>query len=152
MAVIYLGIGSNLGDKKAHCRRAVELLRSRGMSVTKESTMVESDPWGLKDQPRFINMAVEAETLMLPFELLNMLKGIEEEMGRTAGVRWGPRLIDIDILLYEGLVLSTDILTIPHQRLHEREFVLAPLAEIAPNVIHPLMSKNISELLREVKS
>lgn len=152
MAVIYLGIGSNLGDKSTNCRQSVGLLRSKGILVTKESAPYETEPWGLKDQPGFINMAVEAKTDLQPLELLGALKEIEREMGREAGVRWGPRVIDLDILLYEDMVLSTEALTIPHPHLHEREFALEPLAEIAPTVMHPLMSKNIATLLREVRS
>jgi 2-amino-4-hydroxy-6-hydroxymethyldihydropteridine diphosphokinase len=151
MAVVYLGIGSNLGDKRANCLRAVEALRCKGISVSKESALYETEPWGLKDQPMFINMAVEAETTLLPMALLDVLKDVEKEMGRLDSDRWGPRVIDLDILLYDDLVLSTEELIIPHLHLHEREFALGPLAEIAPGVIHPLMSKNIAELLGEVK-
>jgi 2-amino-4-hydroxy-6-hydroxymethyldihydropteridine diphosphokinase len=150
MAAVYLGIGSNLGDKRANCLRAVELLRSRGILVTKESALYETEPWGLKDQPGFINMAVAAETDLTPHDLLNSLKEIERKMGRDEGVRWGPRLIDLDILLYDDLILTTDTLTVPHPHLHEREFALKPLAEIASEVIHPVKLKTIAALLREV--
>jgi 2-amino-4-hydroxy-6-hydroxymethyldihydropteridine diphosphokinase len=150
MAVVYLGIGSNLGDKGANCIESIRMLGNRGIVVRKESSCYETDPWGLEDQPAFINMVVEAETDLPPFELLGALKKIESEMGRKAGVRWGPRLIDLDILLYDDLIFSTDLLTIPHPHLHERRFALEPLAEIAPDVVHPVKLKTIAALLMEV--
>lgn len=151
MAVVYLGIGSNLGDKKANCLRAIELLSAKGISVTRESSLYKTMPWGFKDQPDFINMAIEVCTDLPSADLLSLLKAIEKEMGREDSGRWGPRLIDLDILLYNSLVLDNDILTVPHPALHKRAFALEPLAEIAPDVIHPLMQRNIVELLREVK-
>jgi dihydroneopterin aldolase / 2-amino-4-hydroxy-6-hydroxymethyldihydropteridine diphosphokinase len=150
MAVVYLGIGSNLGNKSSNCRRSVKLLRDRGITVTKESVQFITEPWGLKDQPGFCNMAVEAFTELPPLELLAVLKDIEREMGRESGVRWGPRIIDLDILLYDNLIFSDDMLTIPHPHLHERRFALEPLSEIAPDVLHPVMLKTIESLLREV--
>jgi 2-amino-4-hydroxy-6-hydroxymethyldihydropteridine diphosphokinase len=150
MAIVYLGIGSNIGDKGANCIESLRLLGDRGIVVRKESSRYETAPWGVEDQPAFINMAVEVFTDLPPLELLAVLKDIEEEMGRESGVRWGPRLIDLDILLYDDLVLSGDMLTIPHPHLHERRFALGPLSEIAPDVLHPVMLKTIASLLREV--
>jgi len=150
VAVVYLGIGSNIGDRRANCRRSVELLRDRGIRVTKVSSQFETEPWGLEDQPCFVNMAVEAETTLSPLDLLAVLKNIEREMGRGSGVRWGPRVIDLDILLYDDLIFYTEALTIPHPHLHERRFALEPLAEIAPDVLHPVSLKTLSSLSAEV--
>lgn len=146
MAIVYIGIGSNLGDRKRNCRRAVELLRREGVRVAKASSLHETGPWGVVGQPDFINMAVEAETALSPRELLVLLKSMEKEMGREEGVRWGPRVIDLDILLYEGLVLEEPGLRIPHPLMHLRGFVLGPLAEIAPGVMHPVLGKSIRDI------
>lgn len=146
MATVYIGIGSNLGDKRGNCRQAVELLRRRGVRVLKESSLHETKPWGGEGQPDFINMTVEAETDLPPQEFLFLVKSIEKEIGRKEGVRWGPRLVDLDILLYDGLVLEEPGLTIPHPLMHLRGFVLRPLAEIAPDVMHPVLRKSVREM------
>lgn len=149
--IAYIGIGSNLGDRKENCLRAIRLLRENGIDVIKESSLYETEPWGVEDQPRFINMVVMVETTKPPMELLNTLKSIESEMGRKPSKRWGPRLIDLDILLYGDLVLSEDVLKIPHPLLEKREFVLIPLSEIAPDLVHPISGKTIAELLKELR-
>ncbi len=152
MAIVYIGIGTNLGNREKNCRKALEGLEETGVRVTKRSTLYETDPWGVKDQPPFINMAVEVETALLPEDLLEKLKAIETTMGREKTYRWGPRVIDLDILFYDDLVVDTGSLRIPHPRLHERTFVLEPLSEIAPEFIHPVMGRSIKELLGGVKS
>jgi 2-amino-4-hydroxy-6-hydroxymethyldihydropteridine diphosphokinase len=146
MAIVYLGIGSNLGDKKDNCLIAVERLSATGISVIKRSALYETRPWGVTDQPDFVNMAVEARTSMSPQELLGILKEIEIGMGRKAGSRWGPRLIDLDLLLYDDQIIQSEILVVPHPLLNKREFVLLPLSEIAPDVVHPVLQKKIIEL------
>ncbi|GAB4387494.1 MAG: 2-amino-4-hydroxy-6-hydroxymethyldihydropteridine diphosphokinase [Thermodesulfovibrionales bacterium] len=151
MAVVHIGVGSNLGDRAANCGRAVELLGRRGIRVRKRSSLHETEPWGLRDQPRFLNMALEAETGLGPRDLLLALKAVEAEMGRAPAERYGPRVIDLDILLYGSLAVKEPGLEIPHPRMHERAFVLAPLSEIAPRAVHPVLGKTVEELMAELE-
>ncbi len=146
MSTAYIGIGSNLGNREENCGRAIALLIEHGVTVTKRSSMIETEPWGVEDQPKFINMAVEIETSLTPEELLTFLKRTETDIGRQPGLRWGPRMIDLDILLYDDLVLKTPDLEIPHPRIAERDFVLKPLAEIAPDKVHPVLRGTIKAL------
>jgi 2-amino-4-hydroxy-6-hydroxymethyldihydropteridine diphosphokinase len=150
MPIVYIGIGSNLGDREGHCLKAVRLFPEKGILVRKRSSLYETAPWGVKDQPNFINMTIEGETELTPARLLEVLKMSEEEVGRVETYRWGPRVIDLDILLYDDVAMDTPELTIPHPRMHEREFVLRPLAEIAPDKIHPLLKKTMRELLLDL--
>jgi 2-amino-4-hydroxy-6-hydroxymethyldihydropteridine diphosphokinase len=147
MPIAYIGIGSNLGNRRENCEKAISLLIKKGIKITKRSSFYETEPWGMKDQPKFINMAVEVETLLKPEELLKTLKKIEIEIGRYRGKRWGPRVIDLDILFYNDMIIKTPELEIPHPLTQEREFVLKPLSEIAPDKIHPVLNKSIKELL-----
>ncbi|MCE5194260.1 MAG: 2-amino-4-hydroxy-6-hydroxymethyldihydropteridine diphosphokinase [Nitrospiraceae bacterium] len=147
MHTVYLCIGSNIGSRKENCEKVINLIEESGISIKKQSQMYETEPWGFKDQPKFINMALETETNKTPDELLNILKQIEKKMGRTDEIKWGPRIIDIDILLYDDLVKNTELLEIPHPLMHERDFVLKPLCEIAPHITHPVFKKTIKDLL-----
>lgn len=151
MHIAYIGIGSNLGNREGNCLDAIRVLSDRGMTVRKQSSMYETEPWGVADQARFINMAIEIETDKTPDELLHSLKEIERGAGRTEAIRWGPRVIDLDILFYDDLVINNAGLQIPHPYMQERDFVLKPLAEIAPDKIHPVLKKTVREMLSELE-
>jgi 2-amino-4-hydroxy-6-hydroxymethyldihydropteridine diphosphokinase len=143
--VVYLALGANLGDRRQNLRAALERLRDE-VQVERMSSVYETEPAYMLDQPRFLNMALRGRTALEPVELLVFLKRIERELGRAAGPRFGPRLIDLDILLYNELVLATPELTIPHPRMAERPFVLAPLAEIAPDLAPPGWDRTVGAL------
>ncbi|HSW61704.1 MAG TPA: 2-amino-4-hydroxy-6-hydroxymethyldihydropteridine diphosphokinase [Dissulfurispiraceae bacterium] len=151
MATTCIGIGSNLGDREAHCREAIARMEQADCRILKVSTFIETEPWGLSDQPLFLNGALTMATSMTPEALFSLLKVIEKTMGRQETVPWGPRIIDLDILLYDDLIVYSASLTIPHPCLHERLFALQPLAEIAPNARHPVFKKTIRALLEGVQ-
>ncbi len=144
---VYLSLGSNLGDRDKNLRDAIAALGSAGVPVVRVSSTYETEPVDYLDQPWFLNCAVEAETELAALDLLRVLRGIETQMGSKKLVAKGPRLIDIDILLYGSEVIDTPELQIPHPRMHLRRFVLQPLAEIAPNVQHPVSHLRIADLL-----
>ncbi len=144
--IAYLGLGSNLGDKEANCRKAIALLAKSGR-IVRASSLYCTKPMGYAAQDDFINVVVELETGLLPEELLKQCRAIEEELGRMRTVHWGPRTIDVDILLYGLVMIETPELTIPHPLLHTRRFVLVPICEIAPQVFHPKLQKTASDLL-----
>ena len=152
MSITYIGIGSNLGNREENCKQAIKLIEKNGIVIKKQSRMYETAPSGVKDQPKFINMTIEAETDKKPEELLRVLKEIEKEIGRTESVKWGPRVIDLDILFYDDLILKIPGLEIPHPLLHEREFVLKPLCEIAPDKKHPVTGKTVKEMLENLSA
>jgi 2-amino-4-hydroxy-6-hydroxymethyldihydropteridine diphosphokinase len=143
---IYLALGTNLGDRLANLRTAIAALGPQ-IRVVKESRVYETEPWGFTDQPAFLNMVVCAETELVPQELLERLKELEASLGRVPNFRNGPRLIDLDILFYDNLILEIPGLVLPHPRLKERAFVLVPLVEIAPGLVHPLLGCRMEQIL-----
>ena len=142
----YVALGSNLGDKEANLRKALELLEERGVEVVKTSSFICTEPYGVTDQPQFLNGVCEVRTSLVPLALLHTLLEIEQEMGRVRLRHWGERNIDLDLLLYEDVVLDTEELKLPHPDMQNRDFVLLPLAEIAPELVHPILQKSIEEL------
>jgi len=145
MTTVYIALGSNVGDREANLRRAVQLLEHSGLAVTRLSGLYETEPVGYLDQPWFLNAALEASTALSPKELLSALRAIESRMGSSKPFPNGPRLIDLDILLYGDSVIDTPSLQVPHPRMLQRNFVLAPLAEIAPQLCHPSWPANIAD-------
>lgn len=151
--IVYLALGSNVGDREEYIEQAVFLIsKLKGVEMIKRSTNYETEAEGVKDQPPFINAALEIRTSLSPHKLLDELQTIENALGREREVEWGPRTIDIDILLFGNQVISDDRLQIPHPLMHERLFVLQPLKEIAPRAMHPMLEKSISTIYDERKA
>ena len=147
----YIGIGSNLRGPVHNCELAIRSLTADRLSrVVEVSPFYRTEPVGKKDQGWFVNAVAALETLRSPSELLDFILAVEKELGRERKEKWGPRVIDLDILLFGDRVVQTEDLIVPHPRLHERRFVLAPLNDIAPDLRHPLLNKTISELLAAV--
>ncbi len=146
----YLSLGSNLGDRIGYLNRSLDAIAVlAGVRLVKKSHVYETDPVGVLDQPSFLNMAAGIVTSLGPQELLSALKEIETGIGRTHRGRWREREIDIDIVFYDGLSISSEKLTIPHERAHLRRFVLRPLADIAPGFEHPILHETVDRLLAE---
>ena len=151
MKRIYLGLGSNLGDREENLRRARELLNAAGIAVLRESSLYETEPQDLAHQPWFLNQVVEAETALFPMQLLSRVLRIEKDLGRRRVIAKGPRTMDIDILLYHRFAIDSPTLVVPHPRMHERRFVLAPMTELAPDLRHPVTRQTMRELLGRIK-
>jgi 2-amino-4-hydroxy-6-hydroxymethyldihydropteridine diphosphokinase len=150
MKIAYLGLGSNLGDRDANLAEAITRLTNEGVRVLRVSPIWETAPRDVLDQPWFLNQVIEVESDLFPRQLFRRIQRIEREMGRQKRTPKGPRLIDIDILLFGNAVVESPDLEIPHPRMTERRFVLAPLAELAPDLRHPVLKSTIRELLAEV--
>lgn len=150
MYSVFIGLGSNLGERIRYLNAAAaEIRRLPGTKVVWYSSVYETDPYGVKDQPKFLNAVGEIETELPPVDLLKELKRIEQAAGRKEREHWGPREIDLDIILYDGFVFSDETVTVPHRDLERRKFVLLPLREIAPDLVHPISGMTVEELARQ---
>ncbi|WP_080348198.1 MULTISPECIES: 2-amino-4-hydroxy-6-hydroxymethyldihydropteridine diphosphokinase [Clostridium] len=150
---VYIGIGSNIGDKNTNLQQAIEKLNNNNLTkVTKVSKFYITKPYGYLEQDDFLNCAIEVETLLTPSKLMKVLLDIEKQLKRKRTIKWGPRIIDLDILLYDDLILSKNETIIPHPLMHDRMFVLEPLSEIAPYAFHPVLNKRIFQLKEELKN
>jgi 2-amino-4-hydroxy-6-hydroxymethyldihydropteridine diphosphokinase len=147
--IVYIALGSNLGDRAGMLERAIAAMNSAGISVVRQSSLYVTEPVGAPGQGWFLNAVVEAETSLLPLQLLHTLLKIERELGRRRLTPHGPRAIDLDILFYGSSVIRSRELEVPHPRLTERRFVLIPLAQLAPDFRHPVLHKSINQLLAE---
>ena len=146
MSIAYLGLGTNLGDRQKNLSRAIEAIAAK-MCVCGRYSVYETEAWGYKDQPDFLNQVIKVETDLTPLRLLDFVKKTEVELGRVENFRYGPRLIDIDILFYDDLIENSSRLQIPHPRITTRAFVLVPLNEIAPDLVYPGTGKTVADLL-----
>lgn len=149
--IAYLSLGSNTGNRRENLKEALRRMRRAGIRIPVVSPVYQTAPMGFKDQRDFYNQAVKIRTALSPVRLLGVLSGIEKDMGRKRTRRWGPRVIDIDILLYSGRCVNRPDLVIPHARMHERNFVLIPLAEIQRGLVHPVFKKRIADLISAEK-
>ncbi|WP_304115969.1 2-amino-4-hydroxy-6-hydroxymethyldihydropteridine diphosphokinase [Phascolarctobacterium succinatutens] len=152
MAIAYIALGSNLGDKEKNLRRALLLLTQQGVEAVRVSSFLSTEPYGVTDQPQFLNAVACVRTSLTPLALLDVLLATELAMGRVRLRHWGERNIDLDLLLYEDVVLDTKRLRLPHPDMQNRDFVLLPLAEIAPELKHPTLQKTIWQLKKDLMS
>ena len=149
----YIGIGGNMGDKEKNVKEALKLINnSNHTKITKTSKFYETSPVGYLAQEDFLNCAIEVKTLLNPLELVRFMLSIEKELKRERTVRWGPRTIDLDVLLYDNIISSQEEIIIPHPRMQERMFVLEPLCDIAPYVMHPILNKTVIEIKESLKN
>lgn len=150
MSIAYIGLGSNIGDRIGYVQQANKLLDDTdGIRVINSSSLYETEPFGFKEQEWFINAILEIETSLEPMDLLNVCLRIEKQLGRVRhpeAPQWGPRTVDLDILFYDNLIISTDVLQIPHPRVHQRAYALVPMLELAPDFIHPVIGESILDI------
>jgi 2-amino-4-hydroxy-6-hydroxymethyldihydropteridine diphosphokinase len=149
MAEVYLLLGSNEGKPLQNLEKALLLLAARCGPIIKQSSVYQTEAWGIKDQPAFLNQAILIRTALTPLDLLSALKHIETETGRIETTKWGPRVIDIDILFYDNEVIDLPQLKIPHPYIQQRRFTLVPMQQIAPDFLHPVLHKTMAELLKD---
>ncbi|MDO4179109.1 MAG: 2-amino-4-hydroxy-6-hydroxymethyldihydropteridine diphosphokinase [Phascolarctobacterium sp.] len=148
----YIALGSNLGNLKENLETALKFLEAKGIEILAVSDFISTEPYGVIDQPKFLNAVCKVATTLEPLELLRTILGIENAMGRVRKRHWGERNIDLDLILYEDVVMDMDELKLPHPDMQNRDFVLLPLVQIAPEVKHPLLGKTIRELLSILNS
>ena len=147
---IYIALGSNLGDRTENLKEALALLQKKGLRIVSVSDFITTAPYGVTDQPDFLNAAAEVQTEKKPLELLYVLLQVEQEMGRKRLRRWGERNIDLDLLLYDDQIIDLPELKVPHPDMQNRDFVLRPLVQIAPDAVHPVLRKTMAQLWREL--
>ena len=148
---VWLHTGSNLGNRTQNLLSTLKKIESEIGEIIQLSALYETEAWGVEDQPDYLNQAIEIRTKLSPFQLLKAVKKIEQDLGRVRKTKWGSRVIDIDILFYADLVIDTENLKIPHPRIAQRNFVLIPVTELNPELIHPVFNKKIKLLLEESK-
>jgi dihydroneopterin aldolase/2-amino-4-hydroxy-6-hydroxymethyldihydropteridine diphosphokinase len=149
---VYIGLGSNIGDKERYLKEAINKISAeKNIEIGKESSFIVTKPWGYVEQEDFLNAVIEIKTTLEPEELMDLLLKIEAELDRERIIKWGPRTIDLDIIMYDDLISSDEKVILPHPRMHEREFVLKSLNEIAPYLMHPVLNKRVFTLLEELK-
>ncbi|EGL38950.1 2-amino-4-hydroxy-6-hydroxymethyldihydropteridine diphosphokinase [Parvimonas micra] len=152
MSKVWIALGSNMGEGRKNLDLAIKMMNERGVLVEKVSTYIETEPYGYTEQDNFVNAVCIAETKLSPRELLGVLLKIELDMGRVRIIKWGPRIIDLDILFYEDLIIDEEDLKVPHIEIQKRSFVLEPMNEISPDKIHPVFKKTVHQLLLDLNS
>ena len=152
MSKVWIALGSNMGEGRKNLDLAIKMMNERGVLVEKVSTYIETEPYGYTEQDNFVNAVCIAETKLSPRELLEVLLKIELDMGRVRIIKWGPRIIDLDILSYEDLIIDEEDLKVPHIEIQKRSFVLEPMNEISPDKIHPVFKKTVHQLLLDLNS
>lgn len=150
MNIVYIAFGSNIGDRGAAIEEALNLIEQNEMKIVKKSKIYETEPYGYVDQPSFLNGAVEVETNLSCRDVLERLLSIENQIGRVREFKWGPRIIDLDIIFYNNEIFDEEDLKVPHPDMQNRDFVLKPLNDLCPDYVHPILGKTIRELLGEL--